>query len=154
MLALYSSSREAFLLDATGISDNAKKLNMTAALNQMQLLQGSRVLLWDGNSKTVTAWDVADGRSGTAVLDDVFALPTVVQSLDKGFFPSGVALSVVTVVGETNRLRPRETYLRDNEAEPTGVGEPGVPVIAPAVANAVFALTGQRLRSLPLTLPT
>ena len=46
-----------------------------------------------------------------------------------------------------------ETYLRENEALPTGVGEPGVPVIAPAVANAVFALTGQRLRSLPLTLP-
>ncbi len=47
-----------------------------------------------------------------------------------------------------------ETYLRENEAAPTGVGEPGVPVIAPAVANAVFALTGQRLRSLPLTLPS
>lgn len=35
---------------------------------------------------------------------------------------------------------------------PSGVGEPGTPLIAPAVANALFALTAQRLRRLPLRL--
>jgi isoquinoline 1-oxidoreductase beta subunit len=45
-----------------------------------------------------------------------------------------------------------ETHLVAAEGPPTGVGEPGVPPIAPALANAVFAATGQRLRSLPLAL--
>lgn len=45
-----------------------------------------------------------------------------------------------------------ETHIVPSDAPPTGCGEPGVPVIAPAVANAVFAATGQRLRRLPLKL--
>jgi len=45
-----------------------------------------------------------------------------------------------------------ETEIMPSQAHPEGVGEPGTPPIAPAVANALFALTGQRLRALPLRL--
>jgi isoquinoline 1-oxidoreductase beta subunit len=43
-----------------------------------------------------------------------------------------------------------ETHIVTSTRHPGGVGEPGVPPLAPAVANAVFALTGKRHRSLPL----
>jgi isoquinoline 1-oxidoreductase/isoquinoline 1-oxidoreductase beta subunit len=43
-----------------------------------------------------------------------------------------------------------DVHIIASENEPTGVGEPGTPPIAAAVANAVFALTGERLRDLPL----
>jgi len=45
-----------------------------------------------------------------------------------------------------------DTFIMPSEATPEGVGEPGTPPVAPALANALFTLTGQRLRSLPLSL--
>jgi isoquinoline 1-oxidoreductase/isoquinoline 1-oxidoreductase beta subunit len=43
-----------------------------------------------------------------------------------------------------------EVFIVDSAEDPSGIGEPGLPPIAPAVANAVFAATGERLRALPL----
>jgi CO/xanthine dehydrogenase Mo-binding subunit len=45
-----------------------------------------------------------------------------------------------------------DVHIMASDRHPSGVGEPGTPPIAAAVANAVFAATGQRLRSLPLRL--
>jgi isoquinoline 1-oxidoreductase beta subunit len=45
-----------------------------------------------------------------------------------------------------------DVHIIPSTALPTGTGEPGTPPIAPAVANAIFALTGKRLRKLPFDL--
>ena len=45
-----------------------------------------------------------------------------------------------------------DVVIIESETPPTGIGEPGVPPLAPAVANAVYRATGQRLRDLPLQL--
>jgi isoquinoline 1-oxidoreductase beta subunit len=63
--------------------------------------------------------------------------------VEQGNFPSYDAIKLAS-------MPVIETHLIISDAEPGGVGEPGTPPIAPAVANALFALTGQRLRKLPL----
>jgi isoquinoline 1-oxidoreductase beta subunit len=47
---------------------------------------------------------------------------------------------------------PLQTHVHivSNDAAPAGVGEPGVPPIAPAICNAIFAATGKRIRELPI----
>lgn len=45
-----------------------------------------------------------------------------------------------------------EVHLVENHFDPSGVGEAGVPLVAPSVANAIFAATGKRLRKLPFRL--
>jgi len=43
-----------------------------------------------------------------------------------------------------------EVYIVESTEKPTGVGEPGVPPVAPAIANAILALTGKPVRRLPI----
>ena len=47
---------------------------------------------------------------------------------------------------------PIEVYLVQSDAAPTGTGEPGVPPLAPALANAIFSATGKRITRLPFSL--
>jgi isoquinoline 1-oxidoreductase subunit beta len=51
-----------------------------------------------------------------------------------------------------NEAPPIEVHLTHSKEDPGGMGEPGLPPAAPAVANAIFAACGERLRKLPFQL--
>jgi isoquinoline 1-oxidoreductase beta subunit len=49
-----------------------------------------------------------------------------------------------------NQAPPVDVAIIDSGAPLTGMGEPAVPPLAPAICNAIFRLTGTRLRRLPI----
>jgi isoquinoline 1-oxidoreductase beta subunit len=103
---------------------------------------------------------VAAVDCGTAVNPDViraqieggvgYALGAALH--DKITFTDGVVDQANFDTYEPLRLSdmPKvEVHIVASTEPPTGIGEPGVPPVAPAVSNAIFAATGKRLRSLP-----
>jgi isoquinoline 1-oxidoreductase beta subunit len=51
----------------------------------------------------------------------------------------------------TDAPRQVDVHIVESDAPPSGIGEPGLPPVIPAIANAVYAATGKRFRELPLS---
>ena len=51
-----------------------------------------------------------------------------------------------------NEIPPIEVFIMDNNEDAGGVGEPGLPPFTPALTNAIYDLTGKRIRKLPFDL--
>ena len=63
---------------------------------------------------------------------------------------SSRAISTTTPVLRMNQMPAIDVHILPSTNKPTGVGEPGTPVIAPALANALAAANGNSIRTLPL----
>ena len=108
-------------------------------------------------------------RVVTAVDTGIAANPEMVRSQFQGAAVFGTSLTRTGEITATNGVIDQSNYhnypvarmndapyhvdvhIVESSAPPAGVGEPGVPPIAPAICNAIFAATGKRVRELPLT---
>ncbi len=134
-----------------------------AELDGSYVAEVAEVSLEDGRPRVHKVWCVADcGR---------VMHPGIVEAQLMGAIIGGLTAALygeITIENGRTRQRNFNDYrmvrmreapeydivLVDSEEEPGGAGEPGVPQIAPAVANAIYRLTGTRVRTLPIRLET
>jgi isoquinoline 1-oxidoreductase beta subunit len=108
-------------------------------------------------------------RVDTALDAGTVVNPTTVKQQFEGAAVMGTGIALYGEITATNgvidqsnfdtfqvarmNVAPRETtvYIVENDAAPAGIGEPGLPPMAPAIYNAVFAATGKRIREMPLS---
>jgi isoquinoline 1-oxidoreductase beta subunit len=136
------------------------------------VFQGVALTFWDTIGVIIATISMQGGlevRHVSAVIDCGTVInPDIVAAQTRGALAQGLSVALYEKVTIKNgrpeqrnfdaypvmRLRAMpaiDVYTVPSTAPPTGIGEPALPGIAPAVGNAIFAATGKRIRSLPFS---
>jgi isoquinoline 1-oxidoreductase beta subunit len=93
--------------------------------------------------------NAAENQCQGCVIDGISTMMGLALSIENGRIREGnFDQYPILRVDKAPRV---DVHFIESEHSPTGLGEPGIPPVAPAVANAIFAATGERVRELPLS---
>jgi isoquinoline 1-oxidoreductase beta subunit len=137
---------------ALGIAAHRSFLTYVAAVVEVEVHNGQihipRVDIAVDAGRVINPDRVKSQFEGAAVFGTSIALMSEITAAGGRIQQSNFDRYTVSRMNQA----PLETHVHivSNDAAPAGVGEPGVPPIAPAICNAVFAATGKRIRELPI----